>query len=364
MTACLAPNGQNVFRGGGPCERLLIGTLQGLRVLQRDGSSWRNAGARLDGQHVSSMMYEPKHRGLFAGIHGGAVQFSSDEGDTWQPRSQGIGIEHLFTLAYAEPPSGVVIYAGTEPAALFKSHDYGQTWQELPALRGVPDTDKWCFPAPPHQGHTKTLAFDPRDQTVIYAGIEQGALLKSTDAGSSWREISGFSKPDDLVYKDVHQIVLRPNHPDEIFMTGGMGLYHSADAGETWEHVTDRGFRLGYPDQLVFSPFDDRVIFMSGAATNPGTWRQSHQANSTVMRSSDAGKSWQPANAGLPDNMRANIEAMCVHSWANGYEIFAGNTDGDVFHTADEGKSWTRIAEGLAPVSKGGHYRALQAAAA
>ena len=88
MTACLAPNGQNVFRGGGPCERLLVGTLRGLRVLERDGSSWRDAGARLEGQHISSMMYEPKHRGLFAGVHQGGVQFSSDEGSTWQPRSQ------------------------------------------------------------------------------------------------------------------------------------------------------------------------------------------------------------------------------------------------------------------------------------
>lgn len=366
MTACLAPNGQNVFRGGEPCTRLLVGTLRGLRILERQGpgSSWSAAGEKLERMHISSMMFEPKHRGLFAGVHDGGVQFSSDGGQTWESRSRGITVEHLFTLGYSEPPFGIVLYAGTEPAALFKSHDYGQSWQELPALRGVPDIDKWCFPAPPHLGHTKTLAFDPRDQNVIYAGIEQGALLKSVDAGVSWRELAGFSKPDDAVYKDVHQVVLRPSHPDEIFMTGGMGLYHSTDAGETWEHVTKRDFRLGYPDQIVFSPLDDRVIFMSGSSRNPGSWRQSHHADSTIMRSRDAGKTWELANNGLPENMRANIEAMSVYAWTKGYALFAGNTDGDVFCSEDEGESWTRIAEGLAPVSKGGHFRNLQAAAA
>jgi len=364
MIACLAPNGQNVFRGSEPCSRLIVGTLSGLSVLERKDGSWAPRATKLDGMHISSTMYEPKHRGLFAGVHEGGVYFSPDEGLTWEPRSRGISIPHVFMLAHAEPPFGIVLYAGTEPASLFKSHNYGQNWQELPALRGVPGTDKWTFPGPPHLSHTKTLAFDPRDQQLIYAGVEQGALLKSTDGGDSWRELAGWSKPEDEVYRDVHQIFLRPSNPDEIFMTGGMGLYYSPDAGETWEHLTGRDFRIGYPDQLVFSPADDRVLFMSGSATNPGKWRQSHNANATVMRSPDGGRTWEPASKGLPENMRANIEAMCLYSWNGGFSIFAGNTDGDIFCTDDAGQSWTTIATGLAPVSKGGHYRPLQATAA
>ena len=53
----------------------------------------------------------------------------------------------------------------------------------------------------------------------------------------------------------MHQIVLRPNHPDEVYMTGGMGLYRSMDGGENWTHLTERhGFRIGYPDKLIFAP--------------------------------------------------------------------------------------------------------------
>ena len=55
----------------------------------------------------------------------------------------------------------------------------------------------------------------PPDQGL---GIEQGALLKTTDGGASWRELGSFSKADDEVYKDVHRLLLRPSNPDELFL--------------------------------------------------------------------------------------------------------------------------------------------------
>src|SRR5579859_3888704 len=111
MLACLAPNGQNVFRGSDRCSRLVVGTLSGLAVLERSGSNWAVTGKKLEGMHISCTAYEPKHRGLFAGVHEGGVYFSNDEGSSWEPRSNGLTVQHAFTLAYAEPPSGVVIYA-------------------------------------------------------------------------------------------------------------------------------------------------------------------------------------------------------------------------------------------------------------
>ncbi|HEX6512145.1 MAG TPA: hypothetical protein VF157_07605, partial [Chloroflexota bacterium] len=90
----------------------------------------------------------------------------------------------------------------------------------------------------------------------------------------------------------------------------------------------------------------------------------SHHADATIMRSADAGRTWQPSGRGLPEKMRANIEAMSVYAYRGGFTLFAGNTDGDIFCSEDQGQSWTTIASGLAPVSKGGHFRALQATAA
>jgi photosystem II stability/assembly factor-like uncharacterized protein len=363
MAACVSPNGLNTYALDGPTPQLLVGTAQGISILERGTGAWSVAGRALEGQHISSLLFEPSRGGLFAGVHKGGLHFSPDGGRSWETRMNGIGIEHVFSLAAANENGQVVLYAGTEPAHLFRSTDYGESWQELPALRNVPDTDKWEFPGPPHLAHTKTVAVDPRSPSTIYAGIEQGALLKTTDGGQTWRELSGFARPDDAVYKDVHIIRLRPSNPDEIFMTGGMGLYHSADAGESWEHLSNRQARIGYPDQIQFSPVDDNVIFMAGAASNPGTWRQSHHASSTVMRSRDGGRTWEEAGAGLPENMRGNIEAMTLSSWAGGFELFAANTDGEVYASADGAVHWTLIASGLAPISKGGHYVPLRAAA-
>jgi photosystem II stability/assembly factor-like uncharacterized protein len=101
-------------------------------------------------------------------------------------------------------------------------------------------------------------------------------------------------------------------------------------------------------------------MFMAGARKDPSTWRASHEAHGTVLRTRDGGCSWENANRGLPQASRANIEALNAAVYPGGYVLFAGNTDGEVFATEDGGDNWVRIASGLQPVSKGGHFRNLQ----
>ncbi|HEU0166403.1 MAG TPA: glycosyl hydrolase, partial [Chloroflexota bacterium] len=365
-TACLSPNGLNRYDEQAPVTRLLVGTAHGVSVLSRAGAGlpWRVESTQLEDQHISSLLVEPAHGGVFAGVHHGGLFYSQDRGETWQQRDRGIDVHHVFSLGCTLDGRQPVLYAGTEPAHLFRSWDCGLTWRELPALRDVPNTDKWSFPAPPHEGHVKTIVVDKRDARVIYAGVEQGAVLRSRDGGRSWSEVATYYKEGDPVYKDTHQVLLRPSNQDEIYLTGGMGVYRSPDAGKTWEHLTDHSFRISYPDQLQFSPLDDRTVFLAGAASSPGAWRHNHMADSTIMRSRDGGQKWEPAGTGLPSPMRANIEALGCVGWPGGYALFAGNTDGDVFTSEDEGQTWTLAASGLAPISKGGHFQPLQAAAA
>ena len=371
MIACLSPNGLNEYRGRGPVDRLLVATIDGVAVIERETpvAQWSVTGRVLEGVHISSLMIEPDRGGVFAGSHitrdstsPGGLYCSLDGGQTWEKRTRGLSTEHVFSVRSVVENGKAVVYVGTEPAGLFRSEDYGKTWHDLPALRTVPNNDKWMFPSPPHVAHAKTMAFDPRDPKTIYVGVEQGALLKTTDGGQAWRELDSFSTPEDLSYKDIHQITLRPSNPDELFMTTGPGLYHSTDQGETWEQLTmsARGFRLGYPDHLIYAPDNDRVLFMSGAAEDPGHWRQSHRANAAVMRSMDSGRTWELANKGLPESMRANIEAMSIGIAPDGFALFVGTTDGSVFCSENEAESWKQIATGLRPVSKGRHFVNLQ----
>jgi photosystem II stability/assembly factor-like uncharacterized protein len=222
--------------------------------------------------------------------------------------------------------------------------------------------EKWSFPSPPHEAHVKTMTVDPRDPNVIYAGVEQGDLLKTADGGANWRVLDHYSKPSDWTYRDIHLVVVHPASSAELYMTTGMGLYLSRDAGETWTLIVDNDFRIGYPDHLFVSPRDGDTMFMAGAGKDPGTWQTSRNADGTIVRSRDRGRSWTDASRGFPDNRRANIEAMSLASYPGGFILFAGTTDGIVFASEDEAESWTNIANGLAPVSKGRHYRPLQPA--
>jgi photosystem II stability/assembly factor-like uncharacterized protein len=362
MIACLSPNGQNLNTGNAPPTRLLVATLRGVSVLERDrlGAIWADRGLRLEGQHCSSLMIEPRRGGIFAGMHSGGLYFSPDGGTTWEARADGITIPHVFSLGYAHRGNDVVLYAGTEPASMFRSDDYGKSWVELPGVKETKGRDKWSFPGPPHKAHVKTMTIDARNPSVIYAGVEQGDLLKTTDGGATWFVLDSYSKPTDWTYRDIHSIVVHPSDSAELYMTTGMGLYLSRDAGMSWDLIVDNSFRIGYPDHLFVSPADGNTMFMAGAANDPGKWQASHHAGGTIARSRDRGRSWTDASVGLPEDRRPNVEAMGLATWPGGFELFAGTTDGIVFASNDAAESWIRIAGGLAPVSKSGHYRALQ----
>ncbi len=364
MIACLSPNGQNQMTGDSPPTRLLVATLRGISVLEREtpNAPWAEQGLRLEGHHCSSIMIEPRRGGIFAGMHSGGLFFSADGGETWEPRSNGITIGHVFSLGYAHHGDAVVLYAGTEPASMFRSNDYGRAWIELPGVKETRGREKWSFPSPPHEAHVKTMTVDPHDPNVIYAGVEQGDLLKTTDGGASWRVLDDYSKPSDWTYRDIHLIVVHPSSSAELYMTTGMGLYRSYDAGESWTLIIDNDFRIGYPDHFFVSPLDHDTMFMAGAGKDPGTWQTSRFADGTVARSLDRGLTWTDASRGFPESRRANIEAMSLATYPGGFVLFAGTTDGIVMASEDGAENWTMIAGSLAPVTKGRHYRPLQPA--
>ena len=365
MTVSVSPNGTNYYATSVPSEEVLIGTADGAVSLTRSGSGWQESGRTLRGKHVSSITIEPATGMVFAGTHGAGLWASKDGGHNWELRDNGIESNNIYALNCVQAGAETRIYAGTEPAQLYISTDLGRSWTQLPSLRDMPSVKDWTFPAPPHEAHVKTIVFDPRDPNTVYVGVEVGGAFKSTDGGKTWRELN-----DAGFYVDVHRLMISKARPDEVWMATGRGLYQSADAGDTWRFLDLPGVVEGkglvrnqgvsYPDALVMLPEQPDLMFTAGAASSPGTWRETKGAYSRIARSRDGGSSWEYLEGGLPLETRANVEAMTLNEYPGGFALFAGTTDGEVFFSEDQGEHWATIARDLAPVSKSGHYRGLR----
>jgi photosystem II stability/assembly factor-like uncharacterized protein len=360
VLVCLSPNGVDTYRLAQAPDTLLVATLNGVTRLHRrpDAQHWTTAETSLEGLHVSSLMREPTRGMLFAGIHGSGLYRSRDDGRTWEKAMNGLAHEHVFSLAFLQKGSAVELYAGTEPPHLYRSRDYGETWQELEALRAVPGRENWNFPPPPHIAHVKHITFDPRDSRRMYVCVEQGALLRSDDGGESFYEIH-FQDGSYKLNKDVHRVVFNPGNADEIYLPGGDGISRSRDGGKSWEHVTTPQMRLAYPDHFYIPAEGGGTLFAVGGGTPPNQWRQTGNARSAIVSSRDEGRTWNQIGGGLPAEIAGNIEAAMMASWPRGFGFFLGTTDGEVFASLDEGKSWSLIADGIGGVSKCVHARNL-----
>jgi hypothetical protein len=244
------------------------------------------------------------------------------------------------------------VYAGTEPAHLYVSDDLGAGWHELAALRGVPSVSKWTFPAPPHDAHVKNVSVDPSDPDVLYASVEQGGLFKSVDGGATWAELHGFND-------DCHRLLILRSDTQTLYLPTGYGFYRSTDGGENWEVLTDRVSRIGYPDPMVIHPRDERLMFVAGGEQDPYHWMQTKSANPRIARSRDGGDTWEIVGNGMPERLDSSFEAMALEAWNGGYGVYAGNTDGEIYYTDDEGDTWRKVVEGIPAISKTIHYMIL-----
>jgi hypothetical protein len=144
-----------------------------------------------------------------------------------------------------------------------------------------------------------------------------------------------------------------------MYVPTGFGLFRSSDGGETMENISEKIARIGYPDPLVIHPKNEKLMFVAGAHNNPGTWIQSKSANPRIARSRDGGESWEVLGRGMPDNLKPNFEAMTLEAHNGSSTLLAGNTDGEIYCSEDEGETWSKAVEGLPPISKWGHYLLL-----
>jgi hypothetical protein len=244
-------------------------------------------------------------------------------------------------------------YAGVEDAALFKTTDGGQTWCELSGLRGHGTGPKWSPGAGGMCLHT--ILIDPTNHSRIYVAISAAGAFRSDDGGASWKPITKglYSKylpdPTAEVGHCVHRIAMHPSRPQVLFMQKHWDVMRSDNAGDSWEKVsgnlpTDFGFVI---DVHAHEP---ETVYIVPIKSDSEHYPMDGKLQ--VFRSRQGGNEWEPLTKGLPQrDCYVNVlrDAMAVDS-LDTCGIYFGTTGGQVYASADAGDSWAPIVSHLPAV--------------
>jgi len=313
----------------------LIVVTRAALLIARRGSSWtvEEHLRGLSPDCIAVDLHDPT-RAYCGTAHGGLFR-SRDRAQTWHP--VGAGITHTAITAVAvgqaQRPDGFgVVYAGTEPSAVFRSANGGDDWVDLAGLRQLPSSSSWSFPPRPETHHVRWIEADVSAGGRLFVAIEAGALVRTFDDGRTWRDrVSGGPY-------DTHTAATHPLAPGRIWSAAGDGYFESADAGDSWTSP-DEGLQHGYLVDIAIDPADPETVIVS-AARGPFVAYRPSSAESYVYRRS-GGSEWELTMSGLPQAGGTTASRFAVHPAEPGI-IYAANNRG-VFRSDDAGRSWRAI---------------------
>ncbi len=245
------------------------------------------------------------------------------------------------------------VYAGVEDAALFRSTDGGKSWHELSGLRGHGTGPKWQPGAGGMCLHTVIL--DPSDPGRIYIAISAAGAFRTDDGGKTWKPINRglhsqyIPDPNAEIGHCVHHVAMHPSRPGVLFMQKHWDVMRSDDAGDSWKEIsgnlpTDFGFVIDVhahePETIYVVP-----IKSDGEHFPP-------EGKLRVYRSRTGGNEWEALTKGLPQsNCYVNVlrDAMAVDS-LDSCGVYFGTTGGQVYASPDAGDNWAPIVRDLPAV--------------
>ncbi|MGV9315730.1 WD40/YVTN/BNR-like repeat-containing protein [Streptomyces sp. NPDC003691] len=347
---------------------LTVGTRKGLFTGRRRAGRWRLSGPFLPARAVYAVAIDtrgPVPRLLAGGdsAHWGPSVFHSDDlGASWTepdrpavafPRDTGASLERVWQLHPAASGDPGVVYAGTEPAALFRSEDRGETFTLVRPLWEHPTRSRW---EPGGGGEAvHTVVTDPRDPRAVTVAVSAAGVFRSRDGGASWDPsndgVSAVFLPDPHPEfgQCVHKIAQDAGDPGRLYLQNHWGVYRSDDAGARW---TDIG--AGLPSDFGFAvaahPHRPDTAYVFPIAADSDRVPAGHRCR--VFRTSDAGVSWEPLTAGLPagDHFGTVLrDALCTDD-GDPAGVYFGNRNGELYASADDGDTWEQVAAHLPDV--------------
>lgn len=278
---------------------LFAGTQSGLNRSEDGGTTWYPS---FDGgakTGVHSLLYVPDRGCLYAGTSGG-VFLKKYPGAPWEITRAGININSLAVGGGF--PS--VLFAGTETMGVLKSTDGGYNWIQV--TMSLPQRCLSVF-VPSFTSNT------------IYAAIFGYGVIKSVDAGVTWDLISnGLSDPRIFTLKGD------PNQISTLYAGCWDGLFRTVDGGGQWSMI------LSAPNGFVKAFLVDIAhpgVLLAGTGYN-------------LWKSTDNGITWQVSSSGM-----AAPAIFSLYLKPETGELFAGSAG--LYRSIDEGENWARYDPGF-----------------
>ncbi len=350
---------------------LMIGTRKGLWLARsHDRRSWDVTGPDDVMGEVHAVAVDTRQetpRLLMASRHwhiGPQVQHSDDLGATWSaaptggvtfPSDVGEAVAAVWGLGLSAADPDVV-YAGTEPSALFRSTDRGETFELVRGLWDHPHRPEW-HPGGGGQA-IHTLLPHPTDPDRVTVAMSTGGVYRTIDGGTTWepanRGIKAEFMPDEVSYPEfgqcVHKVARSANAHEVLYAQNHGGLYRSDDAGDSWTSIA-AGLPAEFGFPVVTHPRLDGTLWVFPLESSYRRFPPDRACR--VWRSSDRGSTWAEQGIGsLPDRgFFAGVmrDAMCVDD-GEPAGVYLGSRDGSVYASPDEGESWVSVAEHLPDV--------------
>ena len=320
-------------------------------------NGWKKSCESLKGLSPQCVAFDPSSPNrAYCGTFGKGLYKTDDGGQTWDSigkvivdemekkdsndnaasRNTGAGIMSVSVSHLQRRKNGFnTVYVGTEPTAIYKSDDGGESWERMSALNNLRSSSIWSFPPRPWTSHVRWIEPDITNPDYVFAAIEAGALVQSHDGGKTW-----IDKVDGGPF-DTHTLATHKKMPKKLYSSAGDGYFESFDYGQSWK-LPREGLEHHYLAGLAVDLDDPNTVIISASQS---AWEGHYfeGAKSVVYRRTTSSEEWNLVSNGLPEPNGTIILILAANPKVAG-EFYALNNRG-IFCSTDLGISWEEMTD-------------------
>jgi hypothetical protein len=260
---------------------------------------------------------------IYAGTDAGLYR-SDDSGGHWRLLDTPMTGSMVWSIAL-NPTDANVMFAGTgtpSKPGVYRTTDGAKSWEHL-AIEVADECPNVGIPRP------TGIAIDPTDHRHVWVGFEVDGVRHSWDGGDTWTRLDG-----QIPNPDVHDVLVVAGPPKAVFTVVNDDVWRSVDDGKTWTPARAREtFPWRYPRSIAVRPDDQKTVFLTLGDSTPGRI-------GTIMRSRDAGATWQ--SLALPGQPNSAIWTVSMPAAAPDL-VLAASRYGYLYRSDDGGDTWRKL---------------------